>query len=251
MITPASRCLLLLLAMLALAARADEAASLEGQVAAWVRLRTEIAAEQTAGREQAAALAREEELLRREVDALSATVAQLRAASTTVQQADAAVSAEVESLRAETGAWNAAVTNSAAALRAWVSRLPPGLERELDDALAAHDQATDPAVRAAALAAGWGKLRALSRSFHVKSALVTVSAAGTRRLDILYSGLSRAWAVSPDRTHAALGEAGPTGWTWREASPEARATIARALDVASRKAAPALLRLPMRAGGAP
>jgi hypothetical protein len=77
---------------------------------------------------------------------------------------------------------------------------------------------------------------------------VVTDGTDTRKASILYAGLSRGYAVSPDKTSAWCGSFDGTRWTWVAAHDQAE-SFARAQEVAGKKTSPVLLDLPT--GGLP
>lgn len=84
---------------------------------------------------------------------------------------------------------------------------------------------------------------ALQNRFHATREILDIQ--GERRqVEVLYAGLSKAWAVTPDRSMAGVGTPGPEGWTWTfgEVDPEA---VFLALQVFQRQETAVLTQLPL------
>lgn len=90
-------------------------------------------------------------------------------------------------------------------------------------------------------------LEAMQNRFHVERERIETG--GQRRqVDVLYLGLARAWAVSPDGTWAGIGRPGETGWEWTAGGVDPL-QVQKALQVHNRQITAELVPLPLHISG--
>ncbi len=233
-------------------ARTAEIPELEAMVGRWLDTRAEITSERLAWQEQQQQLKQELELLETERTRLSAEVSAQQAAGTGQDREDDIAVEEAERLQAALEATIPVIQRAEVDLRAWEKRIPTGFRPELDAlfaALPATDQAASHASlgergqRVIALLAG---LETIQAQIHVVAETLPAPDGTRRRVDSLYLGLARGFAVSPDNRWAAVGEAGPDGWTWAERTDLA-ASVRAAILMVRREEVAGLVALPLNA----
>jgi hypothetical protein len=223
--------------------------ALESRVAVWVDLRTEIADAQRAWKETRPQLDRERALLQAERD-------QRRQASDQAAQLEAdaaAVQAEQEQrrdlLRAAIDDLDPGLSRAERALRDWPRRLPPGLREPLLPAfaeIAASDRAPEsPGARLQRVLGLYTEIERLQGEIHCVTEVVEVPGSGAREIDVLYLGLARGYAATPDGSWAGIAQPGPAGWYW-DSRPGLAPAIVEAIAVARRGRSVRLVSLPVQ-----
>ncbi len=245
----------ILLAMLALNAPATESdrgtdlRSFDALVTKLASLRSEIAAEKRLWREQRPQWGREIELLEVERERLQTELEQYR------EERSDAVARREDMLRRQTELEQllkkveGAVRRAEIGLRAVEPMIPPALRANLDEAyrhLPENDRAAENTPltrrlqRVLALYSGIQRMQTEMQTARVMVELPD----GRREMDVIYLGLARAYAISPDASVAAVGRPGAEGWTWTRADGfETR--IRDALAVYSREVPVRLVELPL------
>ncbi|MCE9613467.1 MAG: DUF3450 domain-containing protein [Lentisphaerae bacterium] len=225
--------------------------SLEGLVRQWVDLRTQTASESRAAVEQ-------EQHLRTEIDILERERASLQSQRDDLdrqQQARAAdlnaQSARQAQLKATLDGLRPAVERAEADLRRWQPRIPEPLSGPVAaDFQQLSSSAARPgdeplAQRLMVALALYTRIEALQGSMNVVKQILTDGQGGRREMEVLYLGLARGFAVSPDDQWAAVGVPAADGWHW-EARPALAEAIRRAIELQQRGHPAALSPLPLQ-----
>lgn len=238
----------------ALPAQAQDSNSLptlEALVKQWVELRSQLGSESRQWLEQEAQWKQEIGLLEREQAALKDEIdsASRQQASATRDQLDQL--RRQDELRQILEGLRPALDRAEADLRAWVVVLPPALREPL-----AELQSRLPADNAAAAKAGtaqrvqtvvalYAQIEELGRGTHVVKEILADERGTRREMDVLYLGLARAYAVSPDQAWAAVGTPAAGGWAWAP-QPDLAPRVRRAIDVQQEQVAAELVALPIQ-----
>ncbi len=224
---------------------------LDGLVGSWLNLRTELAAERLAWQEQEPLLRAELDLLEREVSTLQAE-ADAYAAESSEGEAEALVAHQWRvTLQAAHDDLLPVLDRTEAALRAWSVRIPAVLQASVESLFrslpATPDVARNQSIseRLQRVIALLSQMEILSQNLHRVQEPIVVGAEPRRLVDVLYIGLARAFAVSPDGTWAAIGTPGPDGWTWQP-RPQAAADIRQALALHARQQLADFVELPLQ-----
>ncbi len=245
----------ILLALLALGASAfanehpADLRSFDALVAKLTDLRGEIAAEKRLWREQRPQWQREIALLTVERERLQTELDQYREErSDAVERREGMLRRQTE-LQAVRERIASAVRRAEIGLRAIEPLIPPALRSNLDEAYrqlpendreAADTSLTRRLQRVLALYSGIQRMQT-----EIQTARAMVELPDERReMDVMYLGLSRAYAISPDAGVAAVGRPGEDGWIWERADGfESR--IRDAIAVYSRELPARLVELPL------
>jgi hypothetical protein len=224
---------------------------LESLVGRWVAVRTEAAAESRAWSDQERSLRREIDLLETERSALEAEANAFSEAASSGEERRAKDAAHSARQQAVIDALRAPLDRMEAGLRPWAVRIPKSLGdeasrliRELPEPAAARRQS--PGERMQRVVTLLSILESLQHRIHVTQEALPDDAGRTRLADVLYIGLARGFAVSPDDTWAAVGTPGRDGWTWQVRS-EMAASVRRAIRMARRDSTADFVDLPLRA----
>lgn len=232
-------------------------ALLERLVSQELEVRAQIARERQEWTEQEARIKDEMAILRAEEAALERRLADSADQGAPLDQECAGLAARKAVMEAARAQTLLAVERAEEALRAWAVLIPPALD------VAARDSFRElPAGPAAAaklslsrrlqlVVALHGQIDALQHKVHVcKEVLPTDAAGGAREVDVVYIGLARGFAVSPDDAWSAIGTPAAGGWKWQAAiaiAPEVR----RAVRMAAGEHAVSFVNLPLQAVDAP
>ena len=231
---------------------------LDGLVGRWMGLRTTIAEEKREWQTQREQWEAELRLLEQEALALTKQIEEGSGEASNAEADRAQILAHTESMEAALDKTRRAIAQAEDELRVWQRRIPGALAR-----VAGIDFRTLPASQEAAdrtpltkrtqvVVALFSQIETLQNSVHTTRELLSPAqdSGARRQYDVLYIGLARAFAVSPDNTLAAVGTPENDAWTWETRNTHA-AAFRQAHDTATRKTPARLLTLPMRvtAGG--
>jgi hypothetical protein len=215
-----------------------------------MELRETIAQEKQHWAEQRQQWEQEIDLLEREADSLQKEIDQGSGQASSVERERADVLARNETMAAELDDLRSVLSRAEADLRQWKVWIPEGLQGGLASAFRALPESEPQASRrtlvqrAQAVVALYSQIESLQHGFH-RTREILATAEGTRRqVEVLYIGLARAFAVSPDDTWAAIGLAGKEGWTWRPQVDQAGA-VRSVIAVFSQRETARLVDLPM------
>ncbi|AKJ64801.1 DUF3450 family protein [Kiritimatiella glycovorans] len=222
---------------------------LDALVGRWMALRTTIAEEKRdwdARREQweeeIALLEQESKTLKEEID-------DGETFASTVERKRAAALARKEHMDAELLKLRAVLDRAEADLRRWRTRIPSGLMASVTgfDALPSTQTEAERlplTKRAQTVAALYTQIETLQNQFHATRETLDVEGE-RRRVDVLYVGLARAFAVSPGNDWAAVGVPADAGWTWTPSTGDGQ-SVRRAIDTLNRQETAQLVVLPMQ-----
>lgn len=164
---------------------------------------------------------------------------------------NAVVAAEIAALQVRLGELRTTLLAQNDALLVLQRRLPPVLQRQLQDAFARLARLADKEPDLAALP---GMLQAqlsvlaeveqYDHGIHLAKEVLPDDGGQRREYDVMYLGLAVAYALSANGERAGMGAPGAEGWEWRwqdEWIPD----ITRAMTVARKEQPAQLLRLPL------
>ena len=227
---------------------------LEALVAQWVRLRAETAEEKRVWREQKDQLNEEIALLEKEKADLVRALDQARETSSEADAARARLRSRRNELQDAQDALLPLLDQSEAAARAWMPRVPVSLQDSLREAFSriphTHQEAErmTPSRRMQIVVAFYTALEGLQSSVHVVKEMLSTEDGKRREMDVLYIGLARGFAVTPDSTWAAVGVPGEKGWQWRPDASIAP-SVRRGIEVHQRAKPAVLVPLPLEVTG--
>jgi hypothetical protein len=244
--------------------RAAPVDDLQRVLVQWVELRQEIAAEKRAWREKERWFQREIDLLRVEKAELDEVLRRFQSQALTNQGARTELIARKERMTAALEGLKPALDRAEADLREFQRLLPPALADRLAGAFrrlpasARAAGAFSVAQRLQVVMALFSELESLQHGIHVAREVLPVSPpsppggegrgegqkATKRELDVLYLGLARGFAVTPDDTWAAAGMPAEGGWRWHPA-PAIAPEVRRALRAYNRETVGEVARLPV------
>lgn len=241
---------LLMAALPAFAQDSNSLPTLEALVKQWVDLRSQLGAETRQWQEQEAQWKQEVSLLEREQAALKEEIesASRQQASATREQLDQL--RRQDEWRQVLEGLRPVLDRAEADLRAWVDMLPPALRDTLAELLArlpadGAAAGAGAAQRVQAVVALYAQIEELGRGSHVVKEVLADERGTRREMDVLYLGLARGYAVSPDMAWAAVGTPGPGGWSWHP-RPDLAPRVRRAIDVQQEQLAAELVALPIQ-----
>ena len=223
--------------------------TLEGLVEQWVSLRGQTYAEQLAWDRQAEHWRQEIGLLReeeRQLDAQLERTTRFEAAedSRTTNQ----LARKTELSTALTGV-SVIVDRAAITLSQLLPAIPPSLQsadieratRELLDPALSQS----PARRVQLLVGVLDEIETLQNRNHVVRELLDPGTGQRREMDVVYLGLARGYAISPDDAVLASGIPTQTGWHWSELDASATDAIRTLTRILNEEQPPAVVSIPM------
>jgi hypothetical protein len=242
---------LLLLATGHSACAQEGSSALEGIVRQWVELNGEIAAESRGWDEQKVWLETRIALLETERDGLQARADTGRERAGTGEKSRAARSAGVGRAETELKQLELVLDVAEARARAWLQMIPeplqPSVRAPLDAMSSGKDVSGEGAVthRLQAVVAFYVALEELQGGVHLVQELVPTKGDQPREMDVLYLGLSQAYAVSAAGTAAAVGHPRAGGWSWAS-TPDSAEDIRRAVRIYRKEIPAHLVVLPVQ-----
>ena len=232
-------------------ASGESVRDLEGLVAQWVELRSQIASEQQAWAEQKRHLERGTALLRKEADELARDMAESRDVIAILDEQRTELQETRDELHQTLQALQPALESAEKALLKARNTLPASLGSGLMDAMARLPETPEQASlgtvarRMQLVMAIYTEMEKLQNNYHWVKEVINVGGGRRTEVEILYVGLSCGFAVSADGGWAAIGRPGPEGWTW-EPRPSLGPEVRKAIDVLNRRRTPELVSLPLR-----
>jgi hypothetical protein len=226
--------------------------TLDALVGRWLALRTTIAEEKRTWRTERVQWKEEIRLLEREDASLEKEIESAGSFASDVEKERAVVLARKETLDAELARLKEVLGRAEAALCGWETRIPPGMRKTLSGVFralpATHRDAgrTTLAKRAQNVATLYTGIESLGQKFHATHEILEVSPGERRRVEVLYAGLARGFAVSPGDDWAAVGVSTPEGWRWTP-RPGLAVSVRLALEVLKREKTARMVFLPMQA----
>ncbi|NMA46443.1 MAG: DUF3450 domain-containing protein [Lentisphaerae bacterium] len=182
---------------------------------------------------------------------LDAALAEQRQESAEIAAGNAAVATELAALLARLGELRTALLAQNDALLVLQRRLPPVLQRQLQDVFTRLGRLTEKEPDLAALP---GILQAqlsvlteveqYDHGIHLAKEVLPDDGGQRCEYDVMYFGLAVAYALSANGARAGMGVPGADGWEWRWRD-EWIPVIAQAMAVARKEQPAQLLRLPL------
>lgn len=223
--------------------------TLEGLVGQWVELRGQIAAEQRDWESQSVQWRQEMDLLKREQEQLTVSLARLEEAGETQQERSADLLQRRERLRKTIDEVESVVQRLHLRVSLLASLVPPSLmTADLALALQAESSGRESAegvsARLQRVLAALAVIEALQARVHVTRTMIALPDEPRREMDVLFLGLAAGYAVTADGRLAAVGRSTVDGWRWTRHVSGAD-VIRRMIDVAGKAAAPELVTFPV------
>jgi hypothetical protein len=228
----------------------EDLETLDGLVERWMTLRTTIAEEKREWKARREQWEDEIALLEQEARTLKKEIDEGDTFASSVEKKRAEALARKERMESELGKLRAVLDRAEADLRRWRERIPPGLMASSAagfEALPATQKEAEKlplTKRAQTVAALYTQIETLQNRFHATRETLDVNGK-RRKVDVLYVGLARAFAVSPGNDWAAIGTPSNTAWTWTPAIHDAE-VVRRAIDVLNREETAQLVALPIQ-----
>jgi hypothetical protein len=228
--------------------------TLDRLVQQWMTLRTTLSEEQRAWEEREAQWKDEIKLLAQEAETLGREIAKGSGRATSVEAERAELLARKEALEDVLERLRPALDRAEAELRAWRVWIPESLRDGMTAAFRglpkSQEQADQQALskRARNAAALYTQIESLQNALHVTRQMLDTGAGARRQVDVLYIGLARGFAVTPDSDWAAIGVPDEAGWAWTPA-PSNAGMIRKAIAVVNRQQTAQLVELPLQVAG--
>jgi hypothetical protein len=250
-IGPAVAGLILTLGLWPVNAQAPGLPTLEKLVGEWSRLRTAIADEERAWNRQEKQWRDEIALLEKEKATLDKNIQDAQKAARDAEAERVEDLRDKEKFERMFEGLLPLLDRAEAELAKWPARLPPALRESLTAAfkrLPADEkqrEALSDGARLQTVVALYAELDKLQHAWHPVKEVLPLPDGSRKEMDVLYLGLARAFAVSPDNDYAAVGVPGPEGWTW-DARPRLAPAVRRAVEVVLREHPAELVVLPLQ-----
>ncbi len=231
-------------------AQPESVDTLEGLVGEWVALRRQIESEQQAWKQKSRQLMLELDLLEKEEKQLDAQIEQARSFEADKESRTAEQLAKKTEFANSLAKIDPIVERTIAAIKEISRRIPVSLqsaqlEKMISSFEADKGRSSDPARRLQLTLSALHEIGQLQNSIHVTRELLTIEGEPQRReMDVIYLGLARAYAVSPDDRVAAIGSLSGTSWKW-VVNSDIGASVRQMVSEHLEEAPPTLVTLPM------
>lgn len=241
-------CLLLLCGSLSTFAEDAPLTTLEALVKQWVGLRSQIAEEQQGWKQKQQQWQREIALLDKENQQLDDAIAHAAQYEAAKESQIADQLARNETLLQIQQAIDPILIKKVAELANLRPRIPDTLLsdtfKDTCRELSAQTKSIAPARRLQLLTLTLSEIETLRNQSHYTRELIQLEPAQRREMDVVYLGLARGFALSPDNATAAIGISTATGWEWTEASGIAK-DVRELVRILNTEVPPSLVSLPL------
>jgi vacuolar-type H+-ATPase subunit I/STV1 len=239
----------LLLIPIAISHAQDSLHALDTMVERWMQLRTTIASEKREWDVQKQQWQTEIDLLEKEYAALEKEIETASTFVSSVEQQRLSALEQKEKIENELQKLEVVLAQAEQELRLWQDRIPTGLRHYVKafDMLpqTPQESARLPLTkRSQTVVATYAQIETLQNQMHATREMLDVDD-GRRQVDVLYIGLSVAYAVSPANDWAAMGIPAEGTWEWRMINEHAE-NVREALNVFLRQESAKLVTLPMQ-----
>ena len=234
---------------------AEEAAptvgNLEGLVSTWVDLRSQIAAEKREWEENSRQWREEIKLLETEKAELESEAREAETFESAVRKKRDAAIARKQSMEATLRDFEPLIDRAEARLRRWEPLVPVSLAAPLRKTFSELPSTAEEAGhvgitrRMQVVVALYTQIEALQHGIHSAKEVLSIEGWKRREFDVLYLGLARGFAVSPDGQWAAVGVPAAAGWRWT-ARTELGPNVRQAIATFGRHVPAALVPLPLQ-----
>lgn len=225
--------------------------TLEGLVAKWVDIRSQIAAEKRGWKEQEIHWQEEIELYKKEKAALEKEIAEANANEASFIKEQVKQIALKENRDVVLAQFPPVLDRAEAELRKWEHIIPHSLAAPLKNAFqqlpTTHEQTRRISVlrRLQLVIALYIQIENLQHNIHVTKEVLPTDNGAKKEMDVLYLGLSRGFAISRDGKRATVGIPNNNGWQWTADKGIAK-QVQEAVAVFNRKQTARLVSLPMQ-----
>lgn len=224
--------------------------TLEALTEQWVALRTTLAEEKATWTEKEQHWEAEIHLLQDEIKSLQNEIQQLQTVTTSAEEEQADLLEKKEKFSSVLEEIKPAIDRAEANLRNWQSLLPVSISQELQPLFENLPKNRNDAnkrsaaQRAQTVVALYTGIEELHQHVHAVQEIITDETGANRKVNVLYLGLSRAFAVSPANDWAAVGEPTVRGWRWTP-HPQLASDIRQALSIYQQEETAHLVNLPL------
>lgn len=225
---------------------------LDTMVERWMLLRATIADEKRVWKAQKQQWEGEIALLKQESETLSSEIEAANTFVSSVEKERSTALQQKEKMEAELEKLETVITEAENELRKWQKRIPSGLQKHVTafDMLPVASKGSkylSLPKRAQAVAAIYAQIEFLQNQLHTTQELLDTGTT-RRQVEVLYMGLSIAYAVSPGNDWAAIGTPSAQQWIWTPSEKDAK-TIRQAIDIFKRQEPAKLITLPITVTG--
>lgn len=126
----------------------------------------------------------------------------------------------------------------------WQTTIPASLNPQLTQELTQVHAEETSAKRLQQIIGLYSEIENLQANLHQGHELLDTASGQRRQVDVLYLGLARGFAVSPDNQWAAVGQPNLQGWTWTP-RPALAPAIRQALDILQQQQTATWIDLPL------
>ncbi len=219
----------------------------EDLVSKLVDLKCQLGKEQEAWKEQEVWLKQEKELLLKEKGMLEREIADAKEEEGSVKIERAELLERKKVLQESLDRCLPAITRAEANLKKWHELLPSVLAKPLQKAFDRLGKAHERSIpkRLQVILALFEEIERLGSGVHVVKETLEVSPGRKQEMDVVYLGLTRAFAVSVDNKIAGISRPGKNGWKW-DWRPEIAHNVRKAIDSYNSKEMAVFVHLPVK-----
>lgn len=219
----------------------------EGLVSKLVDLRQQLSKEGEAWKEQSAWLKQEKGLLLKEKEMLGEEVASAREEDVSAKIERAELLERKEALQKSLDSCLPAIMRAEANLKRWQKLMPSVLAKPLQKAFDQLGKAKERSIskRLQVILALSEEIERLGNGVHLVKETLVVAPGKKQEMDVIYLGLTQAFAVSMDNKVAGMSRHGKDGWEW-DWHPEIAGSVRKAIDSYNSREMAEFVSLPIR-----
>ncbi len=233
--------------------KSESVSSFENLVGKLTELQLQISSEKRAWREQEPQWRREITLLHVEKEQLEKEMAEYRAEQGILTEDRAKLLERKQTLSTAVAKLKKTVRDAEKDIQNIYQLVPKPIASGLDDAFKKLPDSDDAASRQPLpqrlqrVIALYASIQKFQHELRVTRSVVALDNGG-REMDVIYLGLSRAFAVSSDNNSAASGHPEKTNWKWIQ-NDDIATSVRRAISIFNKEEPAELTHLPLQIGG--
>lgn len=228
-------------------AREADAGTLQALTAKWTELKKAFETEKLTWEEEKAFLQRELELLRKEKSELEKEITEAERSENQFLKERAGLLKEQEDFNRKLAALEPSISRAEAWLKGWREKIPGSLAENYKKLFNELKFAPEGSVsrHLQAIFALYSEFENLQSEFHTTREFLAPADRPEQEYEVLYQGLTRAFAVSVDGKRAAIGMPAEREWVWKAADKYA-GEFRKALDFHNKEKVAEFVALPLQ-----
>ncbi len=219
----------------------------EELVSKLVNLRYQLSKEKQGWKEQEAWLKQEKELLLKEKEMLEKEIASAKEEDVSAKIERAALIERKKVLQESLDRSLPAITRAEVDLKRWREFLPVVLAKPLRKAFDELEKGKERSIskRLQVVLSLYEEIERLGNGVHLVKETLVAASGKKREMDVIYLGLTQAFAVSADNKIAGISRPAGNGWKW-DWRPEIAGSVRKAIDSCNSREMAEFVHLPVK-----